>query len=76
MPTASRVQDVPTWVFHGGVDSATLADTRRIVDALHRIGADVRYTEYADADHDASWQRAFDDPALWRWLFAQRRHPR
>jgi len=73
---ASRVAHLPAWVFHGGADSATLADARLIVEALRRLDADVRYTEFADAGHDESWQRAYDDPALWQWLFAQRRSRR
>jgi predicted peptidase len=73
---ASRVRDVPAWIFHGAADSATLADTRLLVAALRHLEADVRYTEYAAAGHDESWQRAFDDPELWQWVFGQRRSRR
>jgi predicted peptidase len=31
-----------------------------------------RYTEYPGADHFI-WDRVYADPALWDWLFEQRR---
>jgi predicted peptidase len=41
-------------------------------EALRAEGADVEYTEYAGVGHD-SWTRAYREPELWPWLFAQRR---
>jgi len=73
---AQRVRDLPIWVFHGSADTFNLAATRLVVEALNRLGANARYTEYAGADHDQSWQRAYREPALWPWLFAQRRNQR
>ena len=35
-------------------------------------GADFRYTEYPEGGHNA-WDAAYADPAMWAWLFAQRR---
>jgi predicted peptidase len=32
----------------------------------------VRYTEYPQGNHNA-WDATYADPALWAWLFAQRR---
>ena len=37
-----------------------------------RVGADVRYTLYPDAEHD-SWTRTYDDPALYEWFLQQHR---
>jgi predicted peptidase len=69
---ARRVRHVPTWVFHGERDSLSVRDARAYVEALRRVGADVRYTEYAGGGHDA-WIQAYADPALWDWVFAQQR---
>ena len=43
-----------------------------MVAALQREGADVRYTEFPDADHN-SWDAAYATPGLWEWLLRQRR---
>ena len=40
--------------------------------ALKAAGADARYTEFPDANHNA-WDPAYSQtPELWTWLFAQR----
>jgi predicted peptidase len=69
---ATRLRHVPAWVFHGERDSLSVRDARAYVEALRRLGAEVRYTEYAGGGHDA-WIEAYADPALWEWLFAQKR---
>ena len=43
-----------------------------MVDAVREQGGEPRFTVYPDAGHD-SWTEAYDDPALWEWLFAQAR---
>ena len=43
-----------------------------MVEALRRAGGAPRFTVYPDAGHD-SWTATFADPALYRWLLAQRR---
>jgi hypothetical protein len=45
-----------------------------MVEALRRAGAEPRYTEYPGVGHNA-WQRAYQEPDLADWLFAQRREP-
>lgn len=30
------------------------------------------YTEYPDGNHNA-WDATYADPAMWEWLFAQKR---
>ena len=50
---------------------STRAD-HRLVQALADAGTPVRYTEYPQGNHNA-WNAASADPALWAWLFAQRR---
>jgi predicted peptidase len=34
----------------------------------------VKFTVYPDAGHDC-WTAAYNDPELYRWLFAQKRNP-
>lgn len=71
--TAHALRDIPIWMFHGADDMVIApSESRRMHEALLREGADVRYTEYEGVGH-ASWTRAYAEPELWRWLFAQRR---
>lgn len=71
--TAARLKRVPSWVFHGAEDpTVPVSESRRMVEALRSAGADVRYTEYEGVGHN-SWDRAYAEPELWRWLFSQRR---
>ncbi|SEL75696.1 Prolyl oligopeptidase family protein [Pseudoxanthomonas sp. GM95] len=71
---AARLADMPVWMFHGARDDRVpVEDDRRLVQAFAAAGHPVRYTEYPDADHNI-WDATYADPALWAWLFAQRRH--
>lgn len=68
---AENVKNIPIWTFHGDVDSAVpVSGTRTMVKALKDIGADIRYTEYPDVDHN-SWVNAFNEPELLDWLFSK-----
>ncbi|MGO3126637.1 MAG: prolyl oligopeptidase family serine peptidase [Luteimonas sp.] len=70
---ARRLRDIPSWIFHGALDDVVLPDqSRRMYAALRDAGADVRYTEFPDANHN-SWDAAYRTEALWPWLFAQKR---
>jgi predicted peptidase len=71
--TAARMERVAFWVFHGAKDPVVpVVASRSMVEALKTAGADVRYTEYADAQHD-SWTPAFAEPDLIKWILSQRR---
>ena len=72
---ARRLRDIPAWIFHGAKDDLVPPEySRRMHAALRAAGArDVRYTEFPDANHN-SWDPAYlETPALWTWLFEQRR---
>jgi len=70
---AQRIKDVPIWAFHGDEDKAVKVQrSREMVEALKAAGAAPKYTEYAGVGHD-SWTRTYSDPALYEWLFAQRK---
>jgi predicted peptidase len=69
-----RLVDLPIWVFHGEQDPVQpLEESTRLVEAIKaQGGAKVKLTVYPDVGHDA-WSHTHDDPAVWEWLFAQRR---
>jgi predicted peptidase len=71
--TAARVKGIPAWLFHGSADpTVPVTESRRIVAALQQAGSSPRYDEYEGVAHN-SWERAFADPELPKWLLAQRR---
>ncbi|MBK9493355.1 MAG: prolyl oligopeptidase family serine peptidase [Aquimonas sp.] len=76
-PYASLAQTLPptpVWLFHGALDNIIPPHaSRQTFAALQAAGHPVQYTEFADANHNA-WDAAYASPALWTWLFAQRRH--
>jgi predicted peptidase len=64
---------IPMRVFHGAADTLVPPDmSERVVAHLASVGADVELTVYPGVGHD-SWSATYADPALWAWLFAQRR---
>ena len=74
--TAERLAHLPIWMVHGATDPVVpVEESRQMAAALEAVGATVRYDELPDVGHDA-WDRAYGDPELWRWLFAQRRAAR
>jgi predicted peptidase len=67
------LKDLPVWVFHGAQDTNVVpSQSEDMVEALEACGGNVRFTLYPDADHPASWTRAYADPELYRWLLEQR----
>ncbi len=71
---ARRLKHLPAWIFHGAKDDVVPPrESREVAIALKAVGADVRYTEFPEANHN-SWDPAYSQtPELWTWLFAQRR---
>jgi predicted peptidase len=70
---AARIATMPIWVFQGSADNVLVdlvSASRQMVAAIKRAGGHPRYTEYAGAGHDI-WTRAFAEPGLVDWLFAQ-----
>jgi hypothetical protein len=43
-----------------------------MVEALKKAGGHPKYTEYPGVGHN-SWDRAYAEPGLRKWLFAQKR---
>lgn len=72
---AAEIAQIAFWVFHGGADSVVpVGRSQSIVAALKAAGANVRYTEYPGVGHN-SWAKAYEEPELVEWLFAQKRQP-
>ena len=68
---AKKIGKTPVWVFHGHADSTVpVTESRQMVEALKAAGGNVRYTEYPGVGHN-SWEKAYDDPGLFAWLFSQ-----
>ncbi|MBH1826505.1 prolyl oligopeptidase family serine peptidase [Stenotrophomonas maltophilia] len=71
---AQRLRGTPIWIFHGALDDVVPPDDDRRLHAAFRSAAarDLRYTEYPEGNHNA-WDATYADPAMWAWLFAQKR---
>ena len=69
----SRVKEIPTWVFHGELDTSVPVEGGKVmVDALEKIGGRVRSTFYAGRGHDC-WHETYNDPVLYDWFLQHRR---
>src|SRR5260370_11155768 len=68
-----RLRDVPIWAFHGEKDPIIpVQESRRLVELVNQIGGKARLTTYPNAGHNC-WDRAYNDPALWDWMLAQKK---
>jgi predicted peptidase len=76
LTTSPLIKKLPIWAFHGDADTAvSVHHTRAMVGALRIFESPIKYTEYAGVGHN-SWDRAYDQPELFAWLFAQKREGR
>jgi predicted peptidase len=71
-----RAMNTPIWAFHGDQDELVPVDeSKRLIELLESRGAqNIKLTVYPGVGHD-SWTQTYDDPAVWEWLFAQKRPP-
>jgi predicted peptidase len=69
---APVISSLPIWAFHGAKDdTAPVENTREMVASLRALGSPIKYSEYPDLGHE-SWNRAYAEPDLFRWLLAQK----
>jgi predicted peptidase len=70
------ITDIPQWIFHGEKDNDTNIETgyggamvgsRAVVRALRALGANPKYSEYANQQH-VIWQQAYSEPELLPWM--------
>lgn len=70
---ASRLKNLPVWVFHGALDAVVpVTESDRMVTALREAGALVRFTVYPEAGHD-SWTATYNNPELYTWFLTHTR---
>jgi predicted peptidase len=66
----AHLASVPIWAFHGAKDKVVKpVETRKLVRAVRRVGGEVNFTLYDNADHNA-WDEAYGNPELYRWLLS------
>ena len=66
---------LPLWFFHGSDDPVVPIElTHRRLEVLRAVGGRPRFSEYPEVKHDA-WTRAFSEPEIVEWLYAQSRQP-
>ncbi len=66
---------VPVRVYHGEKDNiVTVERSRNAVQTLKQCGAAPVYIEYPGVGHNC-WSQCFNDPELYRWMFAQQKRP-
>jgi predicted peptidase len=70
---AAAIAKFPIWAFHDIDDPIVLVfESRAMISAIRKAGGNPRYTEFKSGLHNA-WDRAFNEPELADWLFAQKR---
>ncbi len=58
------------WIFHGADDKAVSPEfDKNLVAAMQGLNIPVQFTLYPNTGHN-SWDKAFDEPALFSWLFS------
>jgi predicted peptidase len=73
---APKLATLPLWVFHGAADDVVLPiRSRDMIAAIRAAGGSPICTEYSGAGHDV-WSSTYSNPAVWDWLFAQRKTDR
>jgi predicted peptidase len=70
---ASRLTKTSIWAFHGEKDQTVSVErSRKMISAIRQAGGNPKYTEYKDTGHQV-WEKAFREPELLPWAFAQKR---
>ena len=68
-----RLVGLPIWAFHNEDDPVVeVSGTTRLAEQLRNAGGTIKATINPTGGHDA-WTAAYDDPALYEWMLAQRR---
>jgi predicted peptidase len=70
---AQAMTQTAIWAFHGDEDGmVSVAESRKMIEAVKVAGGRPRYTEYKGVGHN-SWEKAFMEPDFLSWIFSQRR---
>ncbi|MCX6904491.1 MAG: prolyl oligopeptidase family serine peptidase [Verrucomicrobia bacterium] len=69
---AAKARDVAVWAFHGSADGIVpKSEAVAMINALIRAGGKPIYWEYEGGTHAKTAERAYCEPLLLDWLFAQ-----
>lgn len=67
---SARAAHTPIWLFHGTVDTTVIPKQSELMyEGVKSAGGTVRLWEYTGLNHN-SWDRAYNEPELPRWLLA------
>lgn len=67
------IRNLPVWVFHGAKDDiVSIKKSEDMVEALNKVGNNVKFTVYPEAGHD-SWTETYNNPALYEWFLKHKR---
>lgn len=67
-PIYQYFNNVPLWVFQGGVDgNPTKTTTEQLIQNFRNAGMDVRYTLYPTLGHGV-WNNAYNEPDFFSWM--------
>jgi predicted peptidase len=70
---AAKYASLPIWAFHGEEDYVVpISRSRAMVDAIKKAGGNARLTAYPEVGHN-SYEKAYADPELYRWLLKHKR---
>jgi predicted esterase len=71
---AWKIRNMPVWCFHGALDDVVpIAGSQNMVKAVGRWNPKVRFTVYANKDHN-SWDTTYNtNDSLYNWLLAQKK---
>ncbi|HWE01969.1 MAG TPA: prolyl oligopeptidase family serine peptidase [Tepidisphaeraceae bacterium] len=70
---ARRLKNMPIWVFHGEADGAVPFERSvEMVEALKKVGNDVKFTSYPGVGHDC-WTQSYANPDLYTWFLSHKR---
>lgn len=70
--TAEQLKGTPIWLFHGAKDpDSPIAKSEEMVEALKKVGGNVKFTVYPEAGHDA-WTETYSNEEVYKWLLEQK----
>jgi predicted peptidase len=71
---AATIKHIPIRLYHGDIDETVpVEQSRRLVPALKKAGANVQYLEYPGSTHSDAATKAYAEVDLISWLLAQHR---
>ena len=67
-----NLKDLPIWLFHGDKDEVIpLENSQSIYKVLKPVNKNIKLTVYKGVDHN-SWDRAYDDNELYKWMLSHK----